>query len=211
MYIFFVILLLLPHELLDFSSWSWSFAAKSKQSFAPNLGQRAAHLGGNVLWLLDKIYSSSSGGWSFSFFSFLFLFYFIFFKLQMCSLVSNANEGKWRFKKENNLLVFGAHLLYNMEGAEQFLIWLFWVIFILVCLRFGTRVLSPRGTTSQVSSRPLWHFSLSREPSFPASYQGHIPGNVLFISCRNAELLFCQSRGNWRMLPGVAMLHILDF
>lgn len=32
-----------------------------KRTFAPNLGRRAAHLGGTVLRLLDKIYSSSSG------------------------------------------------------------------------------------------------------------------------------------------------------
>lgn len=32
-----------------------------KWTFAPNLGRRAAHLGGPVLRLLDKIYSSSSG------------------------------------------------------------------------------------------------------------------------------------------------------
>lgn len=32
-----------------------------KQTFAPNLGRHAAHLGGTVMRLLDKIRSSSSG------------------------------------------------------------------------------------------------------------------------------------------------------
>lgn len=75
-----------------------------KSTFAPNLGRRAAHLGGTVLRLLDKIYSSSSGVEPSRFLNSSVLSYF-----------KPVNASEWDLRSKN----IGAPLCYRKGGAKM--------------------------------------------------------------------------------------------
>lgn len=95
MYIFCVILFLLPHELLYFFRLGHDRLRPNENEPLLQTSDNALHTSEeNVLWLLDKIYSSSSGGRSFSI-----------FKLQACSLIEKSEcfwmRGKEDGKKED--------------------------------------------------------------------------------------------------------------
>lgn len=123
-----------------------------KCTFAPNLGQRAAHLGGTVLRLLDEIYSSSSGVEASRFLN-----------SNVLPSFKPVNASEWRGvvqvgakikKKEKRKKKKGARLFDHRRGGAKMGSCAV-VLDMLNFLKIWDRRLVPRGTTSQVSSRPL--------------------------------------------------------
>ena len=136
------IFFLLPHRLSFFPVLVTTVCGQMKWISAPDLGQRAAHLGGTVLRLLDEMYSSSSGVEAPRFLRSSVLPYF---------KPANASTGRTkRSKRKTEHSCFIA-----WEGAEKEVEQLYWTF-----LNFFEDLGQPpcpRGTTSQVSSRFLWN------------------------------------------------------
>lgn len=136
---------------------------------------------------------------------------FSIFKLECCSLIlnlwmpQNEKKKKKRSKKLQHSCFIAREELKQELSSYIGRFGLFW--------RFWDKRLVPEELPLRYPVGFFGTFSLSWEPSYPASYHGHIPGFslVVFFNCRNSELLLCQCQGHWRMLSGVAMLHILDF